>query len=203
MNSVERARRAGRIAALTCVLLAIGGRAQAMVVVKRDFPELVARAEQIVVGTVTDITYDKDEVGAPITLVTFSDVSVLKGDSGPTLTLRLSGGPDDDVAVHVSDMPTFTLGERNLLFIAGNGRDICPLVGVWQGRFRVRLDATHATEVVEHDDGSAVTGLVGRELQRTRRSADGSKPEPMPLDAFRQLIADELAHPHTGGDASR
>lgn len=188
-------RRAVGLGALALSLLCIGIRADAMVVVKRDFPALVARAEQIVVGTVTNISYAQDDAGAPVTLVTFSDLSVLKGDVGATLTVRLSGGPTGDVALHVSDMPTFTVGERDVLFVAGNGRDICPLVGVWQGRFRVRFDAVRGVDVVERNDGSLVVGLEGRELLDTRRRTAARDSAPITLDTFRQLIADELAHP--------
>ena len=180
------------IGTLASLLVGWESPAEAMVVVKRDFPALVARAEQIVIGTVTDIDYDHDQSGAPWTLVTFSDLSGLKGDVGDTFTLRLSGGPDGDRMVHVADMPRFAVGERAVLFVAGNGRDICPLVGVWQGRFRLRPAPEQATEMVEDDHGAPVVGLHGRELRRARSA---STTPPLTLDNFRQLIADELAHP--------
>ena len=169
--------------------------AMAMVVAKRDFPELVGRAEQIVVGTVTDIGEETDVSGMPRTLVTFSDLTVLKGDAGPTLTLKLFGGSSGRAAVGIPEMPRFALGERAVLFVAGNGRDICPLVGVWQGRFRVRHDAERGMEVVEDGEGRPLLGRSGRELNRAARSATAARP--VSLDTFRQLIADELAHPTT------
>jgi hypothetical protein len=170
--------------------------AGAMVVVQRDFPELVARAEQIVVGTVTDIQNVTDAAGAASTLVTFSDLTVLKGDVGETLTLRLYGGRSGHMTVQISDMPTFRRGERDVLFVAGNNRDLCPLVGVWQGRFHVRFDATQAAEVVDDHDGNPVTGLRGRALQRAPLQANEAA---MTLDEFRGRIADELAHPQDAG----
>jgi len=169
--------------------------ASAMVVVKRDFPQVVQRAEQIVIGTVTDIHEEQDVSGTPFTLVTFSDLSVLKGDVGLTLTLRFYGGHAGDVVVGIPDMPTFTPGERDVLFVAGNNRDVCPLVGVWQGRFYVRLDPTLGTDVVEDSAHRPLTGLVGRELVRAPAAA-ASGTMPMTLDDFRSLIADELAQPH-------
>ena len=169
-----------------------------MVVVKRNFPDLVAHAEQIVVGTAIAIQDVEDQSGVPSTLVTFSDLSVLKGDVGSDLTLRFAGGSSGRYVVEVPDMPTFTLGERAVLFVAGNGRDICPLVGVWQGRFRVRLDASQGTEVVESGEGKSVVGLTGHELRFAEPPGQGEGSGaalPMPLDTFRQLIADELASP--------
>jgi len=178
------------VASLACA----AAPAQAMVVAHRDFPELVARAEQIVIGTVSDIHEEQDDAGVPSTLVTFSDLTVLKGNVDATLTLHLYGGTAGDVAVHISDMPSFAVGERAVLFVAGNGRSLCPLVGVWQGRFRVRRDASGGGDVIEDSSGSLVTGLTGRELRRRARHASAG-PAPLTVDGFRQLIADELASP--------
>jgi len=167
-------------------------------VVQRDFPELVARAEQIAIGTVTDIRSGEDASGAPMTFVTFSGLTVLKGQVDATLTLRFYGGTTGKYTVQVSDMPTFTTGERDVLFVAGNNRDVCPLVGAWQGRFHVRFDPGSATEVVDDNDANPITQLSGRELIRTPLQADTTRPTAMTLDAFRQLIANELSHPQAG-----
>ncbi len=188
----------GTLALLLAALLLVAMPAQAMVVVQREFPELVARAEQIVVGTVTEIHEQLDASGAPSTLVTFTDLTVLKGDAGGTLTLRFYGGHAGDVEVRIPDMPTFTVGERDVLFVAGNGTTVCPLVGVWQGRFYVRFDPAVGADIVEDSTHHPVIGLAGRKLLRAPAVAGGETP--MTLDGFRQLIADELAHPH-GNDA--
>jgi len=168
-----------------------------MVVVPRDFPELVARAEQIVAGTVTSVSEEQDTAGTPWTLVTLSDLTVFKGDVGTTLTLRFYGGGTGAGAVSIPDMPTFTLGERALLFVAGNGRDVCPLVGIWQGHFRLRVDAG-GIEVVDDSDHRPVVSRAGRHLMRAAVDAPPAQPA-MTLDAMRQLVADELAYP-TGAD---
>jgi hypothetical protein len=170
--------------------------APATVAVKRDFPDLVARAEQIVVGTVTAIREGENDSGQPATYVTFSDLSVLKGQVGAELTLRIAGGTIGQYAVRIADLPTFQLGERAVLFVAGNGRDVCPLVGVWQGRFRVRFDPDLDAEIVERDDGQTVVGVRQGEVQvASREGAGGGAATPLTLDAFRQLVADELAAP--------
>jgi hypothetical protein len=187
--------------ALTLSLVVWAPPTSALVVVKRDFPELVARADQVVVGTVTAITQGQDDSGAPSTFVTFSDLTVLKGEVGPTLILRLYGGTTGNVAVAIPDMPTFTLGEREILFVAGNGSAVCPLVGVWQGRFHVRLDETRGTEVVDDSDRNPVIGLAGRELRRAPLRARTPAPPATTLDEFRQMVADELARP--SADLSR
>lgn len=191
------------VRAATCALLLLGAPSatHAMVVVQRDFPELVARAEQIVAGTVTDIKQEIDAAGAPATLVTFSDLIVLKGDVGNTLTLRFYGGETGGVVVHIPDMPTFTVGDRAVLFVAGNGRDVCPLVGVWQGRFHVRFDATRQTDVVEANDRVPIVAIAGRQIVRA-----GSTPQTTPamsLGDFLDSVASELAHPTASATPAR
>lgn len=181
------------------VLLQTTATAKAMVVVQRDFPELVARAEQIVVGTVTDITQGTDALGTA-TFVTFSDLTVLKGDVGNTLTLRFYGGDSGGVVTHISDMPAFAAGDRAVLFVAGNGRAVCPLVGVWQGRFHVRLDAQRQTDIVETNDRTPLVGLAGRRLVRGSAATAGEGASAMALGDFLESIAGELAHP-TPADA--
>jgi hypothetical protein len=181
--------------ALAVLLLGAAPAAHAMVVVQRDFPDLVARAEQIVAGTVTDIKQEADASGAPMTLVTFSDLTVLKGDVGATLTLRLYGGESGGVVVHIPDMPTFTVGDRAVLFVAGNGRDVCPLVGVWQGRFNVRFDPERQTDVVETNDRTPVVAVSGRQIVRPRVMGESTGSAAMPLGDFLDSVSGELSHP--------
>jgi hypothetical protein len=186
-----------RTAAVAVFLAYAATAADAMVVVQRDFPELVARAEQIVAGTVTDIKQQTDASG-PATFVTFGDLTVLKGEVGDRLTLRFYGGESGDVVVHIPDMPTFSVGDRAVLFVAGNGRAICPLVGVWQGRFHIRFDSERQTDVVETNDRTPVVGVAGRSIVRGE-----SKATAMPLGDFLDSVAGELAHPTAGNAPPR
>jgi hypothetical protein len=194
----KKAARAG-VGPLVAVWCALAAPAQGMVVVKRSFPELVARAEQIVVGTVTDVREGPDEGGTPCTWVTLSDLIVLKGEVGSAITLRLFGGTSGPNAAWISDMPAFSPGQRAVLFVAGNGRDVCPLVGVWQGRFRVRHDDTLDADVVEDQNGLPITGRIGPELTRGARA---ERRAALTLDEFLSLVHDEMAQPSVTPDAA-
>lgn len=167
-----------------------------MVVVERDFPDLVERAEDIVVGTVADVGNAQKPSGEPITLVTVADLTVLKGSADDTVTLEFYGGEVGDYAVRVPDMPTFKPGERVVLFIAGNGDNVCPLVGVWQGSFRVRYDDSRGTEIVTTNDGTPIAGIVADQVRPFGDRGDGgAATAALTLDGFRRLIADEIANP--------
>jgi hypothetical protein len=182
-----------RIAA-AAALLSLPHSAPAMTVVDRDFADLVAHAEQIVVGTVTAIEAGENERGGPMTFISFNDLTVLKGDVAPPFVLQIHGGlTRDGVLMHVPDLPTFRVGERAVLFVRGNGRDFCPLVGIWQGRFEVRHDPDLGIDVVERHDGTVVTGMTAGNLESAQRRSAGARP--LSLDDFGALIREELTHP--------
>lgn len=179
--------------------LCFAANAAAMVVVERDFPALVERAEQIITGTVTDVREGVVD-GAPITFVTVSSLTVMKGDAGDSITLELYGGGDGEYAAKVPDMPTFTPGEDVLLFIAGNGENVSPIVGVWQGTFRIRSDETFGARIVTSNGGTPITAIVDGKIELATPGGDGGgAAAPMTLDALRQEIADELANPSGNG----
>jgi len=160
---------------------------------QRDFPELVSRAEQIVIGTVLEVRDDKDTEGIARTLVTVGDLTVLKGTvSGDELVLDFAGGASGRYASRILDVPIFRTGERAVLFVAQNGRAVCPLVGIWQGRFRVQFDAARGVETVSADNEHPLIGIEERRLKFSQRS---NQQKAITLDRFREMIADELVRP--------
>ena len=65
------------------------------------------------------------------------------------MTLQFLGGhtPQGSVLT-IPGVPRFTIGEKPVVFCAGNQRDFCPLVGLWQGVLRVRFDPQRGVETV-------------------------------------------------------
>ena len=111
-----------------------------------SLPELVSRAELIVDGEVVSIEHrnaDLREPGErprPHTFVTLRIHRLIKGrpERADAMTLRFLGGPNGaGQRLVVSDIPTFAVGDRDILFIEGNGERSCPLVGGTSGRLRV------------------------------------------------------------------
>ena len=196
-------------ACLLVLPLAVGGLlltrlVWATTVLEVSFSTLVQEAEIIAIGTVTAIETGLDaEQGAPFTLVTFSDLEVLKGDDTQTeLTLDLLGGPTPDGGIlEVVGAPQFNLGERNVLFITGNQHHAVPLVGMWQGMYRVLFDDERGIETIHNHAWQPVTMLPTREggiltyeaASRVQEQTD-QPPEAMSLDTFSQQIAQELQH---------
>ena len=184
--------------------------AGATTVLEVSFATLVKEAEVIAVGTVTAIESEYDaQTKTPMTLVTFSDLAVLKGAvATPALTLEFLGGPEPDGTIlEIVGTPTFSRGERSVVFSAGNGYAAVPLVGVWQGVYRVVFDAERGIETIHDHAGQPVSTLPtseGRLLHDQEVTAPAlnaaagvlsraaTRPQAMPLSTFIRMIDQEL-----------
>lgn len=169
--------------------------ALATTVVEQTFPDLVRQAEVITVGTVTGIQEQWDASRqVPITKVTFSHLTVLKGDPGlDSLTLEFLGGhlPDGKVLT-VPGMPRFTMGEKTVVFSAGNRQYFWPLVGGRQGLFRVSFDPQRGEEVVSDNSHMPITGVQNGQFLKSSPEASGH--QALSLSAFIDLIKREMGN---------
>ena len=136
--------RYARSLALVASLSALAGTTGATTLDRPTLRQMVEQADYVFEGVVTDVVYRNstvvgpDDVDLPHTFVTFAVERSFKGRSaaGATIVLRLMGGlKADDLLLAVSGVPTFEPGDRELLFVRGNGTDLCPLVGWEYGRF--------------------------------------------------------------------
>lgn len=168
-----------------------------------SFPELVAGADGIYRGHVTAVQARRIEApgGNSIikTFVTFNVERALKGAAKTEVVLEFLGGQVGDDILEVSGVPKFAVGDREILFVQGNGKQFCPLVAVMHGRYRVAHDEATGRDYVAREnrqplrDASEVVlpmdGLPAA-LQRAASGASGLTPE-----AFESLIATEVTTP--------
>ena len=187
--------------ALLLVLLAAAGPAalRGTTVVKMTFSEVVDAATVISVGTVSSVEYVWDaEQGIPFTDVTFADLDVLHGTiPGSDLKLRFTGGPTPDgLVLEIAGMPRFTVGQRTVIFSDPAGGGICPLVGWWQGLYRVARDTERGVDVVFDHAGVPMVGFDGPPGELVARvsapAGAGVPPSQLTLGAFTALIQAEL-----------
>lgn len=132
--------------------------------------ELAREAELVFLGDVIAIRYVQSQqagqgrTALPHTFVSYRVRSVLHGDpGGPVVTLRFLGGFDPlrGEYLRTSVSPQFDLGDRDLLFVQGNGRSMCPLVRNSEGRLRVIRDQVYdemGHEVLLGPDGALHLG---------------------------------------------
>jgi hypothetical protein len=161
---------------LLCLLATDAARATS--VVPPRFEELVAEAEVIVraspVARETRRETAPDGTAILRTYVTLAVERTLKGPAADRLTLAFLGGELGDEAMTVRGVPRLEPGATDYVFIAGNGRVFCPLVGLGHGRFRVLRDAAGGGEYLARENHEPLTdpGEVGLPLE----TAAGAKP---------------------------
>jgi hypothetical protein len=146
-----------------CAALLLCNFARATTVIPPSFDELVARAEVIFQGTVTDVQSQWTGEGAQRHIVTYVTLKVedpIKGNPGATYTVRMFGGTVDGTTMEVTDTPKFKIGDRDILFVEHNGSQFVPLVGIMHGRFRVKQDSERRADVVVTNNGAPVTDVA-------------------------------------------
>lgn len=125
-------------------------------VIPPTFEALVSGASTIFVGGVIDQRpyWVSTPRGRAIrTLVVFRVEDVWKGSAGAVTQLEFLGGTIGTTTMEVVGMPTFHVGQRNVLFVAAE-RAVSPLVGFMHGRMRVERDAFGIDRVRTHDGRS-------------------------------------------------
>lgn len=145
------------------------------------------------IGEVISLTHHDvtlPDLGAvPHTFVTFRVDAPVKGAvPGEQVTLRFVGGPADDGVrrLHVSHIPEFEVGERDLLFVRDdNGRNACPLVDCGGGQLMVegdRIKSSTGHILVTLDDGrTRFVEPLEPSAPRPELEQEGVRPERAPV----------------------
>lgn len=135
----------GRAALVLAGMLLFPAAGMALTTVQRSFEELVSLADHILIGTVTgrqSIWRDPVQQRGIITQITLSDLELLKGEhSAANFVLEVTGGQIGPYGEAVGGLPQLAIGQRYLIFVRGNTKNIFPVVGIEQGVLRVRVDA--------------------------------------------------------------
>jgi hypothetical protein len=168
--------------------------AQATTVIPPTFDELVAQAEVIFQGDVTDVKSQWVGEGAQrhiVSYVTFKVEDALKGTPGQSYTIRMLGGTVDGETMGVSDAPKFKVGDKDILFVQNNGSQFVPLVGIMHGRFHVKRDQT-GQEVVSNNENEPVKNVA--RLGRAAEATDGPEANLTAAD-FKAAVKSKLQAP--------
>ncbi len=148
---------------LICTLASVVA-AGSTTVIPPSFDALVSGAGTIFVGEVIGerAVWVATRQGRAIrSQVIFKVEDVWKGTAGPVTQLEFLGGTIEGITMEVAGMPTFTIGQRSVLFVAPQ-RQVSPLVGFMHGRLRVERDHSGVDRVRTHDGRSlATTAQIG------------------------------------------
>ncbi len=131
--------------------------ASASVVRPPEFSALVRRAERVVRVETSAVRSEWRGDGPTrriVTLVTFRVLEPIVGETSATIELEFLGGQVGDVSLRVPDQPQFHAGDRDILFVENNGRQLCPLVNMMYGRYPLVADPVDAARfLVMREDG--------------------------------------------------
>lgn len=151
-------------------------------------PELVARAQLVVHGTVIEnyVVYDNGPNG-PANVRTITKIQVtesLKGNAGATVTVAGFGGQVGDLIYELRGTPKFVVGEETLVilsppaphqknmrsFFAPLGAEGSLMVeGFEQGRFKINQDADGGKVAVRSAEGLEFAGEVAMDVEKQAR----------------------------------
>lgn len=166
-----------------------------------SFAELVAEADTIVLATVTEVSARRVTTAAGHEVIkTFVRVRVeqaFKGEPGAEFDLVLTGGQVGNERLLVPGLPQFEVGATEFLFLAGNGRVMCPLIAAAHGAYPVVQDPVSGEREVRRRNGRPLTSIaeIGHPLDEPGR-ARGAQPlaaRPLRSDEFASHIATALA----------
>jgi len=151
--------------------------ASATVLVPAGVGQLAREAALIVQGRVVDVrgVWTEGRRGV-VTIVTVEVAEAIKGEPGEHVSLRVPGGEMGRYRSVMSGAPTFRVGEEVVLFLGGRAPALPHLLGLGQGVYRVRRDAsgqpvvnapslagggaTEATRIVRGDPGRRAVRLA-------------------------------------------
>lgn len=209
MTIANRAKEAGWravafVLAGSAALTAVSASAvQASSVIPMTLQTVADHAGQVIVGEVTAVrSYWTENPRNIESEVTFQNVEYLKGhmpSSTTTFKLLVPGGTVGTMTMRVSDAPDFAVGEKWVLFLLPEYR-VFPVVGLWEGAFRVVADEGGAERVYDADHAP----VLGLDVEGFVQVAAKSKPDAQAhLVAANniRLVKPAAAEPVNGGTA--
>ena len=139
------------LAFCAALLVIVPGTVLATTVNPPTFTQLVNESDYIVRAVVKSVTSEWRENQGPRHIFTFVELDVrevIAGNPPQPLILQMLGGKVGDEELTVSGAPKFQVGDEDVLFIQGNGRNISPLIGIMHVRYPVMKEKGTGREFI-------------------------------------------------------
>ena len=174
--------------------------ARATTVIAPGFTQMVSRAERIVTARVSSTRSDwavRNGHRCILTTVRFEVERTHKGSLDRILELEFLGGTVGTETMEVKGVPSFHVGERVLLFAEKNGKQFCPLVGIYHGKLVVEHDPQTGADIVLRHNRQPIRSAedVGSDSapQLTAAGAHSTTGASLPLKEFVTALEQELS----------
>lgn len=152
------------------LLLASAPNLPALTVIPPSFEELVQKADAVlqteVVSTKAQWTGEGKDRHI-VTKVRLRVVECIVGEAPSETELTFFGGEVAGEGMIIDGVPCFGVGDKDLLFVQGNGKVFCPLVHVGHGRYPIVLSSVTGKSLIARSDGTPLrqTADVARALE--------------------------------------
>lgn len=109
-----------------------------------QFAAMASGSDYVVRARVKSLSAHQEQRGTRTVVVTQMELEVVETIAGTPpqpLVLRMLGGTAGGLTMRVTGTPRFSVGDEDILFVSGNGRNFSPLYAVMHGRYPIRKDA--------------------------------------------------------------
>lgn len=166
---------------LGCLILC--ARLGATTVNPPEFTDLVNQSDYIVRAVVKSVVSEYARPGSRkiITKVELDIREVIAGKPPQPLVLRMMGGKIGEDEMILEGAPQYKVGDENIFFVQGNGRQIYPLVAMMHGLYPIKRETggrefiVRSNQVPLQDTAEVVQPMASggaAELQRRMRRTD-------------------------------
>ncbi len=148
---------------LVLLLALLPLRVSATSVVPPKFEELVNESDYIVRAVVKSVTSEWREKQGQRRIYTFVELEVrevIAGTPPQPLVLRMLGGRVGDEELVIEGAPKFEVGQEDVLFIRGNGRQFYPLTAVMHGRYPIMKEAATGRAYIARANRTPLTAVA-------------------------------------------
>ncbi|PCI52130.1 MAG: hypothetical protein COB51_00585 [Moraxellaceae bacterium] len=189
-------------AVVVITLCAVSNACYALSVKSKTFDQLVLESDEVIQGRVVSIESRFGEGSLSHHIFTYIEFNELKiidetdNQVDGSYQLRIVGGRVGNVIQAFPGLPSFDVGQNYVLFVRGNGHELFPLVGVYQGVYKVVSDDQGDEVIREVGDHQQILrsvaeyraaqkqgSIVGRDIATSQRSEESLK-----ADEFMTLI---------------
>ena len=158
---------------VAALALAASATLSATVLIPTEFREVVADAELIIRGHITDVRALQTPEGRVETAATVGVDNVLKGQADTFISVRVPGGRIGDSRMVMVDAPEFRVGERALFFLKRGIDNAWRPVGLSMGVYPIRVEPLSGQPVIDPPLVAGRTATAGQVIVRgdARRKA--------------------------------
>jgi hypothetical protein len=177
---------------LTLLLLPLSLRATT--VIAPEFDSLVSQSDYVVRAVVKSVNSAWKENGGQKYITSKVELEVreiIKGTPPQPLVLEMAGGRVGTDELRIEGAPRFQVGDEDILFVQGNGRQIYPLVAIMHGLYPIFKDAKTGNEYVLRSNGMPLYSEQDVSLPMTSLSTvkvQNPKAQPMTAADFVRKI---------------